>query len=98
LASDSRRAAHIALVLHDFSGGGSERIAIRLAQRWAAAGRRVTIVAGTQAGVARPLAEGLAVVEFRHGLTRRGAACDQNIDEVRSAPEVSHAVHAFLIG
>ena len=63
-------ARHIALVLHDFSGGGSERIAIRLAQRWAAAGRRVTIVAGTEAGVARPLADGLPVVEFRRGLTR----------------------------
>ncbi|MBV8971471.1 MAG: glycosyltransferase [Sphingomonadaceae bacterium] len=64
------RAAHIALVLHDFSGGGSERIAIRLAQRWQAAGRRVTLVAGTEAGVARPLAEGLPIVEFRRDLTR----------------------------
>ena len=63
-------AAHIALVLHDFSGGGSERIAIRLAQRWAAAGRRVTLVAGTQAGVTRPLADGLAVIEYDRALTR----------------------------
>ncbi len=67
---DDAHAGHIALVLHDFSGGGSERIAIRLAGRWAAAGRRVTIVAGTEAGVARPLAEGLAIVEFRRDLTR----------------------------
>ncbi len=65
-----RQAAHIALVLHDFSGGGSERIAIRLAQRWKAAGRRVTLVAGTEAGVARPLADGLPIVEFRRPLTR----------------------------
>ena len=68
--SETGRAAHIALVLHDFSGGGSERIAIRLAQRWAAAGRRVTLVAGTEAGVARPLANGLAVVEYDRALTR----------------------------
>jgi len=68
--SDNRRAAHIALVLHDFSGGGSERIAIRLAQRWATAGRRVTLVAGTGAGVARGLADGLAVVEYERSLTR----------------------------
>ena len=67
---DNGRAAHIALVLHDFSGGGSERIAIRLAHRWVAAGRRVTIVAGTQAGVARPLADGLTVAEFRRDLSR----------------------------
>lgn len=70
MTSIDGRAAHIALVLHDFSGGGSERIAIRLAQRWAAAGRRVTIIAGTEAGVARPLADGLPVVEFRRTLTR----------------------------
>ncbi len=70
MADTSGRARHIALVLHDFSGGGSERIAIRLAQRWAAAGRRVTIVAGTEVGVARDVAEGLPVVEFRRGLTR----------------------------
>ncbi|QYE35008.1 glycosyltransferase [Polymorphobacter sp. PAMC 29334] len=70
MTSIDGRAAHIALVLHDFSGGGSERIAIRLAQRWAEAGRRITIVAGTEAGVARALADGLAVVEFRRALTR----------------------------
>lgn len=64
------RARHIALVLHDFSGGGSERIAIRLATRWAATGRRVTLVAGTEAGVARGLADGLAVVAFDAALTR----------------------------
>jgi len=70
LDSGEGRATHIALVLHDFSGGGSERIAIRLAQRWAAAGRRVTVVAGTETGVARPLADGLAVVAFYRDLTR----------------------------
>lgn len=40
----------VGLVLHDFSGGGSERIAIRLANRWAAAGRRVTMVVGSAEG------------------------------------------------
>ncbi|WP_165323733.1 glycosyltransferase [Rhizorhabdus phycosphaerae] len=48
-------AAHIAIVMHDFSTGGSERIAIRLANRWAAAGRRVTIFAGVTEGPARAL-------------------------------------------
>lgn len=70
LPAPSPAAAHIALVLHDFSGGGSERIALRLAQRWAAAGRRVTLIAGTEAGVARGLADGLTVVEHRRDLTR----------------------------
>ena len=51
----SPQAAHIAIVLHDFSTGGSERIAIRLANRWAAAGRRVTILSGVADGPARAL-------------------------------------------
>jgi len=70
LTETTGRARHIALVLHDFSGGGSERIAIRLATRWAASGRRVTLVAGTEAGVARGLADRLAVVAFDAALTR----------------------------
>lgn len=48
-------AHHIALVVHDFSTGGSERIAIRLANQWAASGRRVTILCGTEVGSARGL-------------------------------------------
>lgn len=46
-------AGHIAIVMHDFSTGGSERIAIRLANRWARAGRRVSILCGTTEGPAR---------------------------------------------
>jgi glycosyltransferase involved in cell wall biosynthesis len=48
-------ASHIALVLHDFPPGGSERIAIRLANRWARYGRRVTLLCGTEKGIARSL-------------------------------------------
>lgn len=51
----SAMAHHIGVVLHDFSSGGSERIAIRLANRWAAAGRRVTLFVGHGQGPARTL-------------------------------------------
>ncbi|MBO9559236.1 MAG: glycosyltransferase [Caulobacter sp.] len=44
----------IAIVLHDLPLGGSERIAVRLANRWAALGRRVTLFCGSRQG---PLAE-----------------------------------------
>lgn len=55
-------ASHIAIILHDFSTGGSERIAIRLANAWAASGRRVTLMCGTEQGAARHLvAPGVAV-------------------------------------
>jgi glycosyltransferase involved in cell wall biosynthesis len=48
-------AGHIAIVLPDFSSGGSERIAIRLAGAWTERGRQVTILCGTEKGPARAL-------------------------------------------
>lgn len=50
----ANEAATIAIVLHDLPLGGSERIAVRLANRWACAGRAVTIFCGSRRG---PLAE-----------------------------------------
>ncbi len=44
------RARSILIVLHDLPLGGTERIAIRLANRWAAAGRSVTLLCGEQRG------------------------------------------------
>jgi len=43
-------AQKILICLHDFSRGGTERIAIGLADSWAEAGRDVTILCGTQEG------------------------------------------------
>lgn len=40
----------IAIVLHDLPLGGSERIAVRLANRWAALGRRVVVFCGARQG------------------------------------------------
>lgn len=54
-ASRQRAADHIAIVMHDFSTGGSERIAIRLANQWALCGRHVTILSGLADGPARAL-------------------------------------------
>lgn len=48
-------ARHIAIILHDFSTGGSERIAIRLANRWVQMGRKVSLYCGTEHGPARVL-------------------------------------------
>lgn len=61
--SSAPRAARIGIVLHDFPAGGTERIAIRLANAWAGAGRAVTIFAGSVAGPALALvAPGVAIV------------------------------------
>jgi glycosyltransferase involved in cell wall biosynthesis len=43
-------ARHILIPLHDFSAGGTEIIAFRLAEAWLKAGRRITIVAGAADG------------------------------------------------
>lgn len=51
------RADRIALAIAEFSTGGSERIAIRLANLWARSGREVTIFAGSEEGPTRSLVE-----------------------------------------
>ena len=43
-------AAHILITIHDFSAGGTENIAFRLAREWLAAGRKVSILAGAADG------------------------------------------------
>lgn len=45
----------IAIALHDFSLGGTERIAIRLANQWAADGAEVVVLAGSERGELRGL-------------------------------------------
>jgi glycosyltransferase involved in cell wall biosynthesis len=70
------RAEHIAIVLPDFSSGGTERTAIRLAGAWTQRGRRVTLLCGSERGPARVLvAPGIAVLshrpEIRGGLLYR---------------------------
>jgi len=45
----------ILVVVHDFQPGGVERIALRLASRWAADGERVAIACGNPAGTLGPL-------------------------------------------
>lgn len=43
-------ARHIVIVFHDFSFGGTEVVALRLAREWVRMGRRVTILCGTLDG------------------------------------------------
>jgi len=48
-------ARRILIVLHDLPLGGTERIALRLAQRWASLGREVTLLCGYAEGPLRPM-------------------------------------------
>jgi glycosyltransferase involved in cell wall biosynthesis len=47
-------ASHILIPIHDFSAGGTELIAFRLAREWLKAGRRVSVLAGASDGPLRP--------------------------------------------
>lgn len=65
--SPGRMAAlHILIPIHDFSAGGTEVIAFRLAQRWIAVGHRVSILAGAADGAMRsqvPAGVGVTVLD-----------------------------------
>jgi len=83
------RANHILIILHDFSTGGTERVAIRMASRWAKAGRRVTILCGTHDGQLRSLVDrSIDVVavqpEIRRGLFSRWSLAVAFAPQVRA--------------
>jgi len=56
-------AKRILILLHDFSGGGTERVAVRLANQWAHMGRTVRIFCGTDSGPLRSLVDPRVEVE-----------------------------------
>lgn len=64
--------ASISIVLHDLSPGGTERIAIRLANRWAQAGRSVRLICGTDEGALGGLISPAIDVEVVHPRVGRG--------------------------
>jgi glycosyltransferase involved in cell wall biosynthesis len=62
----------LGIVLHDFALGGTERIAVRLAEAWARAGAEVEIFCGSEAGPIRSLvARSVRVVEADPPIPRR---------------------------
>jgi glycosyltransferase involved in cell wall biosynthesis len=54
----------IAILLHDFNAGGTEATALRLAEEWLRAGRRVVIVAGAADGAMRDRVPDGAIVRI----------------------------------
>lgn len=68
-------ARHLLVPLHDLGGpgggGGSERIALRLAGRWAALGRRVTLLCGSREGpLAALVGEGVEFIACQPPIRR----------------------------
>jgi glycosyltransferase involved in cell wall biosynthesis len=65
-------AQRILICLHDFSRGGTERIALGLAASWAEAGRHVTILCGSREGGLRERLDPHVKVERLNPPVRRG--------------------------
>lgn len=82
-------AQHIGIILHDFSTGGSERIAIRLGNAWAKAGRRVTLYCGTENGALRALVSGDVAVSCCDPPIERGL-----VSRVRLALRLARSIRA----
>jgi glycosyltransferase involved in cell wall biosynthesis len=83
-------AAHIVILMHDFSTGGTERIAIRMANRWVLAGRRVTIMCGSDKGPARALvSSAIAVVQSEPEIVR------SHLSRVQLSKPFAHAIEGL---
>src|SRR5258708_34797420 len=65
-------AQRILICLHDFSRGGTERIALGLAASWAQAGRDVTILCGSVEGGLRDMVDTRVKVEELNPPVHRG--------------------------
>lgn len=65
-------AQRILICLHDFHRGGTERVALDLAARWAAAGRDVTVLCGAQTGGLRDAVDPRVAVVTLDPPVRRG--------------------------
>lgn len=77
------RARDILLVLHDLELGGGERIAIRLANRWASLGCRVTLLCGSKHGQLGPLlSDAVELVECDPPIVRGRGSRKRLGDEV----------------
>ena len=90
-------AGRIAIVLHDFAPGGTERIVVRLANHWAAAGRDVTILCGSEAGPARAMVGPLVAVIETVPATPRAAGSRQLLAR-RLAPIIAASAPDVIVG
>ncbi len=80
----------IVIVLHDLPLGGSERIAVRLANRWAALGRRVTLFCGAREGPLAALIDAAVEVVACDPPIQRGRGSRKRLGEAAAAYVAAH--------
>tara|TARA_A100001391_G_scaffold202702_1_gene192987 strand:- start:7658 stop:8818 length:1161 start_codon:yes stop_codon:yes gene_type:complete len=93
------RAEHILIPIHDFSLGGTERIAFRLAGEWVRRGRRVTVLAGAADGPMRPQVPDGVGIEVLAEPVPRSTFSRMRLGAAMAGPAKALAPDAvFLIG
>ncbi len=75
----------ILVVLHDFALGGTERVAVRLAEAWAKQGVAVTIFAGSDAGPLRVLAGNAVEIVVAEPSIPRGSGSRRRLAQAARA-------------
>ncbi|MEN7536414.1 glycosyltransferase [Aurantiacibacter flavus] len=92
-------ARHILIPIHDFSLGGTERIAFRLAGEWVRRGRRVTVLAGASDGPMRAQVPGGVGIEVLAEPVPRSTFSRMRLGAAMAGPAKALAPNAvFLIG
>ncbi|OYX65089.1 MAG: hypothetical protein B7Y88_10500 [Sphingomonadales bacterium 32-64-17] len=92
-------ARHILIPIHDFSLGGTERIAFRLAGEWVRRGRRVTVLAGASDGPMRPQVPPGVAIEVLDEPVPRSTFSRLHLGAAMAGPAKALAPDAvFLIG
>lgn len=96
-ASDVGRAERIGIVLHDFPAGGTERVAIRLANAWSRAGRHVALFCGSAAGPAlADVAASVDLVEAAPPIPR-GERSRLRLGRALRGMVAAHAIDALVV-
>lgn len=91
--------ASILIVLHDFALGGTERVAVRLADAWARQGAVVTIFAGSDTGPLQAMAgEAVQIVVAAPPIARGRGSRRQLARAARAFVEQRHFDGVFIPG
>lgn len=89
--------ASIGIVLHDFPLGGTERIALRLARAWAAAGTAITIFCGDERGPLRAMVPDRATLVAADPAIPRGLGSRERLGRAAARHFARHPVDAVFV-
>lgn len=91
------RPLSIGIILHDFSLGGTERIALRLAARWSQDGACVTLFCGSTTGVLKPLVSPAITLVAAPSPISRGAGSRQRLGQAAAHHFAAHPVDVCFV-